>query len=157
MWFIMKLSQRKNVDLNVDFSHRIFFLKLPVDDTNFLNFSKLYWHVTNKNIDKDDDIKVSNEYFWTVFRLTRSSESEPLWMSWNFYEFVNVRVDSAIAVNSMTHENEWCWWHFVVMFTFSQELWMVVVGHHSMWDTKSLSEKGSPEKSVFWRMSNMYL
>ena len=72
-------------------------------------------------------LKISNESFWTNFRLTRSSESEPLWMSWNFYEFVNVRVDSAIAVNSMTHENEWCWWHFVVMFTFSQELWMVKV------------------------------
>ena len=79
-------------------------------------------------------------------------------MSWNFYEFVNVRVDSAIAVNSMTHENEWCWWHFVVMFTFSQELWMViVVEHHSMWDTKILSEKGSTEKKCILKNAKYVL
>ena len=68
-------------------------------------------------------------------------------MSWYFYEFVNVRVDSAIAVNSMTHENEWCWWHFVVMFTFAKELCISSAGSEGT--SQHVGYKNPLETSVF--------
>ena len=125
------LCEKSQLRFNVDFSHRIFFLK-----------TSGRWNVTCQVLlifpyKNKINISISNIHFCTDFRFPRSFE---VWMSWYFYEFVNVRVDSAIAVNSMTHENEWCWWHFVVMFTFAQELCkyvshlLVIVGHHSIWD-----------------------